>query len=275
MVGTMGLFSRNEMTRRDLAAAGERAGLVVVDLTGDPVQLAQIAGSSTAVRAPGGLVGAAIAAGARLALSGPTASWFTELPIEITGRRWHRLNVMQARTFISQHAPAMVKLADAKVPALPARRYESVDDFDDAVGSVAAGPALELLATDGWLDIVSEYRVFTEGPDALTSSPYLIEDETWSPILHTHRGSHHEQAADYVSSVLKALPAGRVPPAAAIDVARLADGRFIILEANQSWSAGPYGCEPDAVLRSVLAANRAADTRWRWRPPIDLDPTPR
>jgi hypothetical protein len=45
---------------------------------------------------------------------------------------------------------------------------------------------------------------------------------------------------------------------------------FVLLEANQSWGAGLYGCDPHAALVAVRAANQPAasgvNDRWLWRP---------
>jgi len=57
-----------------------------------------------------------------------------------------------------------------------------------------------------------------------------------------------------------------VPPACVLDIARLADGRFAVLETNTAWAAGLYGCDPDGVLQAVLAAQRPADPAWLFQP---------
>jgi hypothetical protein len=223
-----------------------------------------------AVAAPGGLVGAAITLGARITLVGPSTAWFVHLGATVTGRTWYQVDAAQARDLIAS-TPTLVKLADAKLPNLPARRYPTVAEFDAALARIGPIGDIELLATPTWLDIHSEYRVFTNQRDALTCSPYLIEDEPWSPLLHTHRASFHREAAAHTTALLADLPENEVPPAAALDIARLANGHFVVLEANQSWSAGLYGCDPDAVLQSVFTANTAAQSgAWRWSPPTGL-----
>ena len=40
----------------------------------------------------------------------------------------------------------------------------------------------------------------------------------------------------------------------------------MLLEVNTSWGSGLYGCDPQAALVSVLAANASADARWAWPP---------
>jgi hypothetical protein len=273
-VATLVLAARNELTRTGFEAAAERRGMQLVGLDAVPVQqrpaaLAERAGAGVAVRAPGGLVALALALGAQIDLAGPNAAWFAALGPAITGRTWTVLTPPGARELLGR-GPAFVKLADAKHHSFPARRHADPESFDAALAALGASDELQLLATTGWLDIDSEYRAFTRGRDVLTTSPYLVQDDPWTPLLHTHRASFHVEAAEFVASVLHDLPDDDVPPAAVLDVARLADGELVVLEANQCWGAGLYGCDPYAALEAVLAANTAdltgADQRWRWAP---------
>ena len=171
---------------------------------------------------------------------------------------------------------ALIKLADAKRADLPARRYLSPMDFDAVLERAGAPETLQLLLTTTWLAIDSEYRVFTVGRRAMSSSPYLVQDDPWTPLLPTHHASLHDAARDYAAAFLQTLSERDVPPAAALDVAHLTDGRFVLLEANHPWSAALYGCDPDAVLSAVLAANAddapGTDGRWLWRPDPALAP---
>ena len=266
----------------DLAAEGERTGLIVRripldgDGTVDVAALVTVAGPGVAYRCAGGPLGTAIATGAPIRLVGATAKWFAGLPAEVTGRSWTLGRVADARALLTR-GPAFVKLAEAKFRGLPARRYRSLEDFDTVLAGVHAAPGLPLLATSGWLPIDSEYRVFTKGRDALAWSPYLVQDDPWTPLLRTHRASFHDQAAQFVSDLLAALPLDDVPPTAVLDVARLTDNRFVLLETNHVWASGLYGCDPRAVLPAVLAAadpaaNPAGSSdwdRWVWRPDAD------
>ncbi len=231
--------------------------------------LVRVADRGVAYRCAGGPLARAIRAGAPIHLNGATVQWFVRLPHEVTGRNWTLVDVAGARAILAD-AAAFIKLAEAKFRALPARRYATVDELDSALAHVHAPDALALLATTDWLPIDSEYRVFTIARDVVAWSPYLVQDDPWTPLLRTHRASFHDEAAGFVSGVLSALPAGDVPPTAVIDVARLHDGRFVALEINHVWSSGMYGCDPDQVLRAVLHAvhDEPADkaTRWRWEP---------
>lgn len=84
--------------------------------------------------------------------------------------------------------------------------------------------------------------------------------------MHTDRASFHDEAASFVAHVLTGLPKSRVPPACVLDIARQPDGRLVVLEANTTWGAGLYGCDPDQALRAVLAANEPGSDEWAWTP---------
>lgn len=264
-VTTLVLYARDELSRTGLRNAAVRRGLAVVEPEPTPSAIAAVAGPGVAFRAPGGLLAQSLAGGVPIRLSGPTPAWFAGLGADVTGRNWQLVAPDGARALL-RDARTFVKLADAKSPGLPARRYPDVAAFDAALATARLGE-VQLLATPGWLDIDSEYRVFTRHREVLTASAYRVQDEPWGPLLHTSRASFHVEAARFVADVLADLRDGAVPPAAVLDVARLAGGRLVLLEANQCWGSGLYGCDPHAVLEAVLTANAEGhDERWRWCP---------
>lgn len=284
-------MDRPDLTRTLLRDAARRAGLDTLELSADPREAVGLEQPEHVYRAPGGYLTVLTQLGSTVSLFGATAEWFCGLGPDITGRSWRRVGPVEARGLVAT-SPHLVKLADAKHRAFPTRRYDRVEDLERALTAVGATDDTALLATDVWLPIQSEYRTFTRDRTVLTCSPYSIEDEPWSPLLHTHRASFHEQATEFVAEVLGGLPGQRrsregrgapsstndglvdhdVPPTAVLDVARLDDGRFVVLEANQAWSSGLYGCDPDGALAAIVAANDATgrDPRWLWQPDTTL-----
>lgn len=257
-------------TVRRLTDAASRVGMTTTELSGDPALFArECGGAGAVVRAPGGLVAAALEVGATTWVSGPSPEWFVALDPEVTGRRWELLAVRDALDVLDA-GPAFVKLPDAKVRAFPAQVHARPDTLREAAATLRDPERVRLLVTTELFAIESEYRVFTRAGAALAVSPYLVEGEPWTPLLHTHRASFHGDALAFVADVLSALGPDEVPPAAAIDVARLADGHLVVLEANQAWAAGLYGCDADEVLTAILAANDPGapgpGDRWRWTP---------
>lgn len=92
-----------------------------------------------------------------------------------------------------------------------------------------------------------------------TVLPYRVLDEPWSPLLHTSRAPLRREAGAIISDVLGTRPQQGVSPAAVFDIARLSTGRFVLVEANQAWGAGVYGCGPDQVL--IRAPRQCAGTQ--------------
>lgn len=261
---TVALFARNDDTRVALAGAVQRRGLELIELTADPQSLIDAIAPGVAVRVPGGLAAAALRAGAPLYLHGPTPEWFAGMDPAI-GRRWQLVDADGAHALLD-NGSAFVKLADAKHQLFPAARFVDPAAFEAALSRLGAGRGVQLIVTTEWWDIESEYRVFTAGRSALTVTPYRVLDEPWSPLLRTSRASFHREAKTFAAEVLAGLSDEDVPPAAVLDVARLTSGRLAILEANQAWGSGLYGCDPDQALVAILAANMPSDDRWRWHP---------
>ena len=269
------LFEREQLPGYGFRASIRQRGLEIVHLNDDPRVAADAAAPGTAFRAPAGLLAKALELGANISLATPTSRWFTTLPTQVTGREWSMCRPSEARASLALQT-TFVKLAGAKHPKFPARRFTNVAEFDAALAALGGDPDLQLLATPTWLPIESEYRTFTQGRDVLTCSPYIVEDESWTPLLRTHRASFHQQAWRWTQDLLADLGDDDVPPAAVLDVARLTGGDFVLLEANKSWAAGLYGCEPRAALQSVLAANDVApDSPWLWQPDQHLHYPPR
>jgi ATP-grasp domain-containing protein len=217
-------------------------------------------------RAPGGYLTTLLARGFEIRLFGAGPAWFAGLPEEATGRRIRIVTAAEAPGIVGS-APAVAKLADHKHPAFSAVWVRNADDLRTRLRTARLPGDSEVLIADRWLDLASEYRVFTIGREPVTWSAYLIEGEEWSRSLHTHRASWHDEAAAFVSLVLAALPDEDIPPTAVIDVGRTETGQFALLEVNNVWSSGLYGCDPDSVLRAIRAANAPdQDERWRWHP---------
>jgi len=119
---TLALFARNDRTRQGLCDADERRGLAVDELGADAESVHLASGAGTAFRAPGGLLALALERGADVRMFGPTAEWFIALGQEITGRLWEQVAPASARAML-RSVPAFIKLADAKIQAIPTRRY--------------------------------------------------------------------------------------------------------------------------------------------------------
>ncbi|TDC56185.1 DUF4343 domain-containing protein [Actinomadura sp. KC345] len=106
-----------------------------------------------------------------------------------------------------------------------------------------------------------EFRCHVLEGTVVTMSPYLLHGE----LALTQDGNWKapdadvQEARQYAEEVLAEVP---VPPATVLDVGRIHDRGWAVVEANAAWGAGLYGCDPEQVLK-VLA-----------RSCLDREPTP-
>lgn len=89
----------------------------------------------------------------------------------------------------------------------------------------------------------------------VTLSPYVREGE----IVLTEDGiwqaspAEYEQAQTYIETLL-ADPNVPLPPAIVLDIGQIREHGWAVVEANTSWGAGIYGCDPTRVLSVVARA---------------------
>ena len=195
-----------------------------------------------------------------LVLLEPPIDWLTTIPIEYLSREITLTTLgearqMQERAFVK---PAEGKIFDPKVYASGAE-LPTDDHVDADVGVLRSGV----------VDFRLEVRYFVRGRKIVTQCPYWRDDELASdasgawPFL----GSEESEALGFAQTV---LDDDRVvmPPACTLDVGRLSDGSWAIIEANPAWGAGLYGCDPKQVLLSIgdaiMRRDLVTDSEKRW-----------
>jgi hypothetical protein len=100
-----------------------------------------------------------------------------------------------------------------------------------------------------------EYRCFVADGAITTCSPYLRD----GVVVDRGEGAtapDEEQhiASEFAKRVL--CDAGvAVPDAFVLDVGKLNDGNWAVVEANPAWSSGIYGCDPGQVLHVLERAS--------------------
>ncbi|MFD9126162.1 ATP-grasp domain-containing protein [Kitasatospora sp. NPDC059571] len=184
----------------------------------------------------------------------PPADWLASLPAELLGRQVECSTLAEARRL---RRPAFLKPPVDKL--FPARVYPD--------GSGLPGPdALDddtLVQVSDVVAFASEYRLFVLDGAVLTASRYAVGGGlAVSP----------EVGADAFAFAADVLAAGGLPSAVVVDVGRLTDGRWAVVEANPAWASGGYACDPDRVLDVVLRAagpaDDVADTDVRYARPV-------
>lgn len=227
------------------------------------------AGATVAWWAPAEHATRLVCAGIRMDLCAPGPAWLAEVPDGLTGRP------VWAGTLRGIHqAPraGFAKLAEAKLPDLPARWYDDTADFARAAAAAGVPGGSWVQVSPVRLDLVEEHRAFVLAGAVRAASPYLLAGgSTWEPGFDEREDLHHAEARDFAQDVADEL-GGLQPGAYALDVGLCASGRWVVVEANPAWCSGTYGANlpdvVDTVVASSLTAPGAAGSHgsWAWRP---------
>jgi hypothetical protein len=188
-----------------------------------------------------------------LALIEPPADWLVSLPPALLRRRvrWMTLGEGLRGAF-----PAFVKPAEEK--CFRAGVYASGVELHTATQLLP--PSTPVLVADPVRWEV-EYRCFVLDRCVMTLSPYLRAGEMVQADDGHWPAPEHEldEAARFAADAL-GNGALRVPPAFVMDVARIADQGWAVIEANAAWGSGIYGCDPVQVLAVLERASRTQET---------------
>lgn len=166
-----------------------------------------------------------------------------------------------------QGASVFGKAAEVKLNALPARPYTDPETFLDAASAAGLHPSSGVVLSE-LVEFVEEHRCFiapgADGvPEVSAASAYLVGGVTWDFWERAADAPDPSGAVTFAARVAASTPG---PEGYVLDVGRLADGSWSVVEANASWSSNPYHCDPAGVVNSVLAAqDPAGDRTWAWR----------
>lgn len=186
-----------------------------------------------------------IAAELELALLEPPLDWLTRVPREFLARDVRFTSLAAARAHRSR---AFIKPAEDK--AFVAGVYEP--------GTLNASELLEpgtpVLIADP-VEMELEFRCFVKDRVVRTLCPYLrngqrveTQDGQWPAS-----DEEHAAARAFAGRVLGDERV-RLPPAVVLDVSRLRDGRWVVIELNPCWASGVYGCDAEEVLHVIRRA---------------------
>jgi hypothetical protein len=181
-----------------------------------------------------------------LVLLEPPIDWLIGVPQEYSRRRIELLTLQEAR---SLNTPAFVKPADGKI--FEPKIYQTGAELPTE--EHVDGP-IPVLRSD-IVDFRLEVRCFVRNKAVVTLSPYWRD----GALAHNHESAwpfldtEEDEAHSFASLVLVDSRIS-LPPVCTLDVGRLADGRWAVIEANPAWGAGLYGCDPKEVLQSIPLA---------------------
>ncbi len=187
----------------------------------------------------------ALASNLEHALLTPTAEWLTSLPDAFL-RRSLRLVLAGAFDTATLRLPAFIKPAADKL--FTAQVYLAAEDLPDMRRLDPTTP-LFIAEPVVWQD---EFRCFIHEGQVRTASIYARA----GTVAHAADGSWPcdpadlEEASGFAQRVMN-TPGVSVPPGLVLDVGRIEQRGWAVVEANPAWGAGLYGCEAQPVL-SIL-----------------------
>ncbi|MFJ3881617.1 ATP-grasp domain-containing protein [Streptomyces sp. NPDC090077] len=190
----------------------------------------------------GPLAAARLAGPLGLGLLEPSDDWLTRVPHSLLRRSVRLTTLDEARALRER---AFVKPPSAKIDLLPAAVHE--DGTALPGGLDGSTPVL----VSGVVDFTTEYRLFVLDGEAVTGSRYAVHG-------HLDPAPLDADGRAFARTVLRATAAG-LPSAVCLDIGRLADGSWAVVEANMAWFAHCYAAEPDRVLDVVLRSAGPVD----------------
>jgi len=170
--------------------------------------------------------------------------WLLSLPIHYRKRTLEYTTLAEARTLSQARfvKPAIDKVFAATVYPSGAHLFEASQGLADTIPVLVSEPVC-------W-DV--EYRFFVCERRVVTFSSYWsgdrstrLDDGTWQV-----ESGEIAEAQHFMDSLLTDAHV-KLPPAIVIDVGKIRDRGWAVIEANAAWAAGIYGCDPLQVL-SVL-----------------------
>ncbi len=217
------------------------------------------------------LLADAIAEELGIALLEPSAGWLPGLPWSYRRREVRLVTLGEARALGGR---VFIKPTDEK--CFPARVYEGG-------AALEADPVLPLdlpVLVSEPVEFIVEFRFFVVDREVAALSPYIRGGE----IARSAEGEWEAEREEIegASALLRALlgdAAVELPPAVVVDVGRMRDRGWGVVEANAAWASGLCGCDPSRVLpvlrRAAVPRDRVAEEEKRWvrRPGVMLEPS--
>lgn len=182
-----------------------------------------------------------------LAILAPTANWLLELPDEYRRRQLGLLSWGEA---LELDRPFFIKPIDWKWGR--AKVYARGSELPDP-DSIPLDMAM-LVAEP--VEFELEFRCFILDREVATYSPYFQNGRS---TYNRGRWMAPVSAFDEVLAFTKTFlqdEAVAVPPAFVLDVGRIRDRGWAIVEAQPCWFSSIYGCDPKASLRVLQRACR-------------------
>lgn len=191
-------------------------------------------------------------------LLGCTSDWLANLPAQFSSRR---IELRALKNAIGIKENCFIK------PALGKSFNAAVRTGQSLISQASHLPPGLLVQVSEVVEWETEYRCFIRNNEVMTLSPYRRGGVTFSSYASPLRGPRDEldAASKFANSVLSSVPC---PNAFVLDVGMIKGRGWAVVEPNECWGAGVYGCEPSKVLDVLLAATvqrrKATEEDLRW-----------
>ncbi len=177
-------------------------------------------------------------------LLGCNSHWLADLPEKFSKRR---IDLLELRDAARIQGDRFIK------PALGKSFDAAVRTSQQLMSQTTHLPRGLLVHASEVVQWETEYRCFTKDHKVITLSPYRRGDVTFASYKSPLRGPPREldEASEFADSVLNSVPC---PRAFVLDVGIIKGRGWAVVEPNECWGAGIYGCKPLKVLEVLLAA---------------------
>ncbi|MEN9361846.1 MAG: hypothetical protein RL095_3381 [Verrucomicrobiota bacterium] len=174
----------------------------------------------------------------------PPLDWLPQLPVEYRQREIRLTTLGEARQALTD-GPAFIKPPNDKSFQAQVYSAETLpSDFPDL------SPVL-------LSEIVSwqvEFRCFLLDRQLKSLSVYLRDGLMQAPLDFPHSPDEEREIRDFINQLAhdERVP---LPRAIVLDVGRITDKGWAVIEANAAWGAGLYGCDPVETLSVIHHAS--------------------
>jgi hypothetical protein len=206
------------------------------------------------------LFGAIVARELSRVLLEPPFGWLAELPRKFVSRDVFFTTLDDAKKWPGR---AFIKPADDK--CFPASVYQNGSAIP--VSDAVPGQTPVLVSEPVVWRI--EFRFFIFNRSVATFSAYSRNGALIQPDVGVldASSSESEEAFHWCSEMI-ADASVQIPPSVALDIGRMENRGWAVVEANAAWASGIYRCDPARVLpvvaRACLKSGDVADEEKRW-----------
>lgn len=207
-------------------------------------------------------------AGVPLNLATIDAEWLFRVPKDLTLRDIWVGTIAEARRMNLTHL-AYCKPAEVKIPDAPAQWIE-VDYFLDSLRALGVPDEMKIQLSSTLLAVAYEYRCFVNHGVVTTVATYLNHDTIFGGDLFQRDYFGEELAKQFATDVVAVI--GKDQPCSyTLDIGRLSNGPFFVMEANPVWASNPYDCDKIEVVKAVIEGSttygdKQTHGQFQWAP---------